>query len=150
MIKQAAQQSCNVSIGNWFCGFSRHYFTPLCLSSITLLSPLIASLPISIFSWKLHAPFHCKKKKKKQEKMRKNCTHLLSPHSCWNERIVLPGPILANPSLYAGVHPYLPHPGASLVAQMAKNLPAIRSLGGKDPLEKSKATRSSILAWRIS
>ena len=58
MIKQAAQQSCNVSIGNWFCGFSRHYFTPLCLSSITLLSPLIASLPISIFSWKLHAPFH--------------------------------------------------------------------------------------------
>ena len=68
MIKQAAQQSCNVSIGNWFSGFSRHYFTPLCLSSITLLSPLIAPLPISIFSWKLHAPFHCKKKKKNRRK----------------------------------------------------------------------------------
>ena len=67
MIKQAAQQSCNISIGNWFSCFSRHYFTPLCLSSIILLSLLIAPLPISIFSWKLHAPFHCKKKKKTGE-----------------------------------------------------------------------------------
>ena len=37
---------------------------------------------------------------------------------------------------------------------MVKNLPAmqeagIRSLGGEDPLEKRKATYSSILAWRI-
>ena len=44
--------------------------------------------------------------------------------------------------------------GASLVAQMVKNLPAIqearvRSLGGEDPLEKRMATHSSILAWRI-
>ena len=61
MTKQAAQQSCNVSLGNWFSCFSRHYFTPLCLSSITLLSLLIAPLPVSIFSWKLHAPLHCKK-----------------------------------------------------------------------------------------
>ena len=40
---------------------------------------------------------------------------------------------------------------ASLVA---KNLPAVREtwvqfLGWKDPLEKRKATHSSILAWRI-
>ena len=40
--------------------------------------------------------------------------------------------------------------GASLVAQMVKNLPAIqetwvRSLGGRDPLEKGMATLSSIL-----
>ena len=40
------------------------------------------------------------------------------------------------------------------VAQMVKNLPAIRenwvlSLGGEDPLEKGMATHSSILAWRI-
>ena len=39
-------------------------------------------------------------------------------------------------------------------AQMVKNLPAmwetwVRSLGWKDPLEKGKATRPSILAWRI-
>ena len=39
------------------------------------------------------------------------------------------------------------------MAQMVKNLPAkqeswARSLGGKDPLEKEMATRSSILAWR--
>ena len=40
------------------------------------------------------------------------------------------------------------------VAQMVKNLPAkqeswVRSLGGKDSLEKEMATHSSILAWRI-
>ena len=43
---------------------------------------------------------------------------------------------------------------ASLVAQMAKNLPAIRktgvqSLGWEDSLEKGKATHSRIQAWRI-
>ena len=43
---------------------------------------------------------------------------------------------------------------ASLVAQLVKNLPAmretwVRSLGWEDPLEKGKATHSSILAWRI-
>ena len=43
----------------------------------------------------------------------------------------------------------------SLVAQMIKNLPAMRetrvwSLGWEDPLEKGMATHSSILAWRIS
>ena len=41
-----------------------------------------------------------------------------------------------------------------LVAQLVKNLPAmqetwVRSLGWEDPLEKGKATHSSILAWRI-
>ena len=43
---------------------------------------------------------------------------------------------------------------ASLVAQVVKHLPAIwetwvQSLGWEDPLEKGKATGSSILAWRI-
>ena len=42
----------------------------------------------------------------------------------------------------------------SLVAQLVKNLPAmwetwVQSLGWEDPLEKGKATHSSILAWRI-
>ena len=42
----------------------------------------------------------------------------------------------------------------SLVAQLEKNQPAVpenwvRSLGWEDPLEKRKATHSSILAWRI-
>ena len=42
----------------------------------------------------------------------------------------------------------------SLVAQMVKNPPAVweacvRSLGWEDPLEKGKATYSSVLAWRI-
>ena len=43
---------------------------------------------------------------------------------------------------------------ASLVTQTVKNPPAtretwLRSLGWEDPLEKGKATPSSILAWRI-
>ena len=42
----------------------------------------------------------------------------------------------------------------SLVAQLVKNPPAmqetwVQSLGWEDPLEKGKATHSSILAWRI-
>ena len=44
---------------------------------------------------------------------------------------------------------------ASLVAQTVKNLPAmqetrVQSLGGEDPLEKGRATHSSVLVWRIS
>ena len=40
------------------------------------------------------------------------------------------------------------------MAQLVKNLPAmgetwVQSLGWEDPLEKGKATHSSILAWRI-
>ena len=43
---------------------------------------------------------------------------------------------------------------ASLLAQMVKNLPAMREtwvrfLGWEDPLEEGMATHSSILAWRI-
>ena len=42
---------------------------------------------------------------------------------------------------------------ASLVAQLVKNLPDVQeswvqSLGWEDPLEKRKATHSSILVWR--
>ena len=44
--------------------------------------------------------------------------------------------------------------GASLVAQLVKNLPAMQktpvpSLGWEDPLEEGMATHSSILAWKI-
>ena len=44
--------------------------------------------------------------------------------------------------------------GASLVAQMVKNLFSmwetwVQSLGWEDPLEEGMATHSSILAWRI-
>ena len=45
--------------------------------------------------------------------------------------------------------------GYFLVAQMVKNLPAVRetwvgSLGREDPLEKGMAATTSILAWSIS
>ena len=45
-------------------------------------------------------------------------------------------------------------PGASLIAQLVKNLPAMQEtqvlfLGQEDPLVKQMATHSSILAWKI-
>ena len=48
----------------------------------------------------------------------------------------------------------VPEIGASLVAQLVKNPPAmwetwVLSLGWEDPLEKGRASHSSILAWRI-
>ena len=50
-------------------------------------------------------------------------------------------------------HP-LQYTWASLVAQLVTNLPArretwVRFLVWEDPLEKGKATHSSIFAWRI-
>ena len=44
--------------------------------------------------------------------------------------------------------------GASLIAQLVRNLPAmqetwVQSLGWEDPLERGKITKSSILGWRI-
>ena len=45
--------------------------------------------------------------------------------------------------------------GVSLLAQLVKNPPAmwetwVQPLGWEDSLKKGKATRSSILTWRIS
>ena len=53
-----------------------------------------------------------------------------------------------------GIVDPLQYSGASLVAQMVKNLTTVwetwvRSLGWEDPLEKGMATHSSILAWEI-
>ena len=53
-----------------------------------------------------------------------------------------------------GIGYRLQYSWTSLVSQLVKNLPAmqetwIQSLGWEDPLEKGKATHSSILAWRI-
>ena len=53
-----------------------------------------------------------------------------------------------------GISYPLQYSWAFLVAQLVKNLPAVRetwvqSLGQEDPLEKEMTTRSRILAWRI-
>ena len=53
-----------------------------------------------------------------------------------------------------GIGYALQYSWASLVAQLVKNPPAMRetwvqSLDWENPLEKGKATHSSILAWRI-
>ena len=63
--------------------------------------------------------------------------------NCWVKKI--PGEGIGYPRQYSW---------ASLVAQLVKNPPAmqeiwVQSLGWEDPLEKGKATHSSILAWRI-
>ena len=57
-------------------------------------------------------------------------------------------------SVGEGIGYPLQYSWASLVAQLVKNLPAMRetwfrSLGWENPLEKGKATHFSILAWRI-
>ena len=53
-----------------------------------------------------------------------------------------------------GIDYPLQYAWSSLVAQLVKNPPAmwetwVQSLGWEDPMEKGKATHSSILAWRI-
>ena len=66
-----------------------------------------------------------------------------------------PGSILGSGrSAKEGIGYLLQYYWAFLGAQLVKNLPAtwetwVRSLGWEDPLEKGKATHSSILAWRI-
>ena len=62
----------------------------------------------------------------------------------------IPGP---GRSAGEGIGYPLQYSWASLVAQLVKNPPAmqetwVRSLGWEDPLDKGKATHSSILAWR--
>ena len=85
--------------------------------------------------------------------------HLGSPQ-------VHPCPKPANPALLSQVHSVISInagktvikcnilSGASLIAQLVKNPPAmqetpVRFLGWEDPLEKGEATHFSILAWRI-
>ena len=61
-------------------------------------------------------------------------------------------------SLPEEAHPlksFYPHIlGASLLAQMVKNLPAmqetrVQSLGHEDPLEEDMTTHATVLAWEI-
>ncbi|MGE2822776.1 hypothetical protein, partial [Escherichia coli] len=57
-------------------------------------------------------------------------------------------------NVHEGAYQEVKVKGASLVAQLVKNPPAmpeiqVPSLGREDPLEKEMATHSSILAWRI-
>ena len=76
-----------------------------------------------------------------------------SKESAWSARDpgLIPG---LGRSLGEGNGNPLQYSWASLVAQLVKNLPAmwetwVRPMGWEDPLEKGKATNSSILAWRL-
>ena len=73
-------------------------------------------------------------------------------HSCFTcAYVFLSNDILVlenNPKSFAPPSSIL---GTSLMAQMVKNLPAMReTLGREDPVEEGMATHSNILAWRIS
>ena len=66
-------------------------------------------------------------------------------------QVLIPG---SGKSAREGIGYPLQHSWASLVPQLVKNLHAmqetwVRSLGWEDPLDKGKATHSSILAWKI-
>ena len=73
--------------------------------------------------------------------------------SAWNagDPSMIPG---SGRSAGEGIGYPLQYSWAFLLAQLVKNVPAmqetwVQSLGWEDPLEKGKATHSSILAWRI-
>ena len=62
-----------------------------------------------------------------------------------------PAPLFSSTDIYCRLQVL----GLPLMAQLVKDLPAlretwVRSLGWEGPLEKEKATHSSILAWRIA
>ena len=70
-------------------------------------------------------------------------------HLPGKEEASLPGPLVKRKAVFINMQC-----GASLVAQLVKNPPAVqetwvRSLGWEDPLEKEMATHPSVLAWRI-
>ena len=78
------------------------------------------------------------------------CLTLCGPMNC-----SLPGSSVHG-ILQARILDWVGDPGRLhyLVAQLVKNLPAMRetwvqSMGWEDPLEKGKATHSRVLAWRI-
>ena len=73
-----------------------------------------------------------------------------------SNHLIFGHPLLLLPSVFPSIRVFSNESSlrASLVAQLVKNLPAMRgtwlqSLGWEDPLEKEKATHSSIMAWRI-
>ena len=62
--------------------------------------------------------------------------------------------VFGSPLLLSDLSSHPKHFGASLVAKSVENLPAmqetqVQSLDWENPLEKRRATHSSILAWRI-
>ena len=74
---------------------------------------------------------------------------------CWVNCSQIPISEVADPYNPDDYHPLSVLLGASLVAQMIKNLPAmwetwVQSLGWEDLLEEGMAVHSSILAWRIA
>ena len=82
------------------------------------------------------------------------CIHIpcgFPDNSVGKESTCIAGDLISGWERYTGegIGYPLQYSWASLVAQPVKNLPSwVQSLGWEDPLEKGKATHSSILAWR--
>ena len=93
-------------------------------------------------------------KEKKKERKKKNFPDSSVGKECTcnaGDPGLIPG---LGRSAGKGIGYPLQYSWASLVAQLVKNPPSMRetwvgSLGCEDPLEKGKATHSSIPAWRI-
>ena len=94
-----------------------------------------------------------------KKKLKAHLYHIIFPHSSVGKESACNA---GDPSSIPGLGRYpgegigypLQYSWASLMAQLVKNPPAmqetwVRSLGWEDPLEKGKATHSSILDWRI-
>ena len=97
-----------------------------------------------------HFLLQCVKVKSESE-VAQSCLTLSDPMDCSlpGSSSTLKNDVLTLKRTHIVLQPFIN--GASLVAQMVKNLPAmkenwVRSLGWEDPLEKGVATHSSILA----
>ena len=97
-----------------------------------------------------HFLLQCMKVKSESE-VAQSCPTLRDPMDCSPPGSFVHGIFQAR-VLEWGVNKYI---GLQFVAQLVKNPPVmqetwVQSLGWEDPLEKGRATHSSILAWRIS
>ena len=112
----------------------------------------------SILAWKISRTeepggLHTVRGVAKSQTWLRTCTHnwefrLLRTQVAWNEILFH----LGGKNPYCYLWNSLREIRASPVAQLVNNLPAmrktwVRPLGREDPLEKGRATHSSILAW---
>ena len=113
-----------------------HLFTPVASAKTSKTSSLSGLMSVVLAHW--NAPVWYESSEKE--------SNILNPGLSIHETMSVSWTAVTNYK-FGGLR-------ASLVAQMVNNLPAmpetwVWSLIWEDPLEKGKATHSSILAWRI-
>ena len=157
--------------------FIKKLFCYSLLSAIRMASSIYLRLLINLLAILIPAcassspAFHMMYSAYKLNKQGDNIQPWCTPFPVWNQSIVsCPVATVATwpayrflrrqvrcsciPIFWRIYHSSLLSTQVSLVAQLVKNPPSmwetwVRSLGWEDPLEKGKATHSSVLAWRI-